>query len=35
MNLKEWIGCLVPALLGIAINGIIIYIITHFIIKYW
>jgi hypothetical protein len=35
MNLREWIGCLVPVLIGLAINIAIIYVVAHFIIKYW
>jgi len=35
MKLREWIGCLVPALIGLVINISIIYVVAHFIIKYW
>ena len=35
MNLKEWIGCLIPALFGLAFNIALIYVVIHFITKYW
>ena len=34
-DLKDWIGCLIPALIGITLHLSIIYVIFHFINKYW
>jgi hypothetical protein len=35
MNLREWIGFLVFALIVLVVNISIIYVVAHFIIKYW
>jgi preprotein translocase subunit Sss1 len=34
-SLKDWIGFLIPALIGLTIYGFIGYVIFHFIAKYW
>lgn len=34
-SLKDWIGFLIPVLIGLTIYGFIGYVIVHFIIKFW
>jgi hypothetical protein len=34
-SLKDWIGFLIPVLIGLTIYGFIGYVIVHFITKFW